>query len=111
MGNEASIRVRVCRALPGEVWMRELTLPAGARVEEAIQASGYARDFPGADAWRQGVGVYGRAVGPDTPLADGDRVEIYRPLCFDPKESRRRRVEHRRARQAALGRERPPGLL
>lgn len=105
------IRVQVCHALPDSVWLRELTLPAGATVAQALEASGYARDFPGADAWAQGVGVYGRLVSPETALADGDRVEIYRALRFDPKESRRRRVEHRRARQALEGRERPPGLL
>jgi putative ubiquitin-RnfH superfamily antitoxin RatB of RatAB toxin-antitoxin module len=106
------IRVCVCHALPGRVWMREVTLPAGAPAARAVPDSGYAREFPGADAWKQGVGVYGKRVAPDTPLAGGDRVEIYRPLSFDPKESRRRRAERRRAaRQAALGRARPPGLL
>jgi hypothetical protein len=28
----------------------------------------------------------------DTVLRDGDRVEIYRPLLADPKETRRRRA-------------------
>jgi putative ubiquitin-RnfH superfamily antitoxin RatB of RatAB toxin-antitoxin module len=45
------------------------------------------------------------------PLADGDRVEIYRGLSFDPMESRRRRAEHRRAKTARNGRVRPAGLL
>ncbi|WP_195846919.1 RnfH family protein, partial [Bordetella pertussis] len=47
----------------------------------------------------------------DAPLADGDRVEIYRGLSFDPKESRRRRAEHRRALAARGGKARPAGLL
>jgi putative ubiquitin-RnfH superfamily antitoxin RatB of RatAB toxin-antitoxin module len=38
------------------------------------------------------IGVYGRRCEADTPLCDGDRVEIYRPLNFDPMESRRRRA-------------------
>jgi putative ubiquitin-RnfH superfamily antitoxin RatB of RatAB toxin-antitoxin module len=29
------------------------------------------------------------------PLADGDRVEIYRPLAMDPKEARKRRAQKR----------------
>jgi putative ubiquitin-RnfH superfamily antitoxin RatB of RatAB toxin-antitoxin module len=41
--------------------------------------------------------VYGRACAPDHVLQDGDRLEIYRPLDFDPQESRRRRAAHRRA--------------
>ena len=38
------------------------------------------------------VGIFGRRVPPATRLADGDRVEIYRPLALDPKEQRRRRA-------------------
>ena len=47
-------------------------------------AAGLALDQP--------VGVYGRRVALDHLLADGDRVEIYRPLRVDPKEARRRRA-------------------
>jgi putative ubiquitin-RnfH superfamily antitoxin RatB of RatAB toxin-antitoxin module len=105
------VRVQVCHALRDGVWRCDLELAAGATVADALAASGFARQFPDLDAWALGVGVYGRLAAPGTALADGDRVEIYRPLSFDPKESRRRRVEHRRARQAKQGRERPPGLL
>jgi len=38
------------------------------------------------------VGIFGKRVAMDTRLADGDRVEIYRPLKLDPKEARRRRA-------------------
>jgi len=31
----------------------------------------------------------------DATLADGDRVEIYRPLLLDPKERRRQRAARR----------------
>ena len=70
-----------------------------------------AQAFPVVQPWERGVGVFGRAVEAGTPLADGDRVEIYRGLSFDPKESRRRRAEHRRAKTARNGRVRPAGLL
>ena len=109
MANE--VRVELCHPAPGRIWRQALTLQAGATVAEALAASLIERDFPGLDAWALGVGVYGKRATPATPLADGDRIEIYRALVFDPKESRRRRVEHRRARQAAVGKERPPGLL
>ncbi|MFU1911865.1 RnfH family protein [Bordetella hinzii] len=102
------LRITVCHARPDGVWMRELTLPAGATLADAVAASGFGEDFPGIDPWQHGVGVYGRRGQAHTPLADGDRVEIYRPLTFDPKESRRRRAEHRRL---AAGRRRPAGLL
>lgn len=109
MANE--LRVELCYPAPARIWRQALTLPAGATVGEALAASRLGQDFPDLDVWALGAGVYGRRATPATPLADGDRVEIYRALVFDPKESRRRRVEHRRAKQAAEGKERPPGLL
>lgn len=113
MASEAApgVRVQVCYALRDGVWQRSLELAPGATVDQALAASGFARQFPDLDAWALGVGIYGRRAAPGTALADGDRVEVYRALSFDPKESRRRRVEHRRAKQAKQGRERPPGLL
>lgn len=105
------VRVQVCYALRDGVWQCDLALAPGATIAQALAASGFDRQFPDLDPWVLGVGIYGRLAAPDTALADGDRVEIYRALSFDPKESRRRRVEHRRAKQAKEGRERPPGLL
>jgi putative ubiquitin-RnfH superfamily antitoxin RatB of RatAB toxin-antitoxin module len=39
------------------------------------------------------IGVFGKKVPPEQPLLNGDRVEIYRPLIADPKESRRQRAK------------------
>ena len=36
------------------------------------------------------LGIWGRLVNRDQTLEDGDRVEIYRPLEIDPRETRRR---------------------
>jgi len=60
-------------------------LPAGATVRDALEAAGFATRH-------RDVGVYGKRVRADAPLADGDRVEIYRPLLLDPKERRRQRA-------------------
>ncbi|MDX3905617.1 MAG: RnfH family protein [Pigmentiphaga sp.] len=104
-----SVSVCVCYAAAGGVWMRDLVLPQGATLGEAIAASGFCREFPQLDPQQCGTGVYGRRRGSDYVLHDHDRVEIYRPLVFDPKESRRRRAEHKAAtaragRPAARGR-------
>lgn len=107
----ALLNVSVCYALPGHVWLRELRLPDGATVADALAASGFAQAFPVVQPWERGVGVFGRAAEPQSRLAEGDRVEIYRGLSFDPKESRRRRAEHRRTKTAKNGRVRPAGLL
>jgi putative ubiquitin-RnfH superfamily antitoxin RatB of RatAB toxin-antitoxin module len=40
----------------------------------------------------QPVGIYGKKKTLDTVLRERDRIEIYRPLVADPKDSRRRRA-------------------
>jgi putative ubiquitin-RnfH superfamily antitoxin RatB of RatAB toxin-antitoxin module len=39
--------------------------------------------------------VYGERCDARRVLREDDRVELYRPLVFDPLESRRRRAAHR----------------
>ena len=86
----ASLRVEVVYALAGETDAVTVRLPSGATAADALRASGLIEKHRGiADAR---IGIYGKVVAADTPLADGDRVEIYRPLALDPKEARRRRV-------------------
>jgi putative ubiquitin-RnfH superfamily antitoxin RatB of RatAB toxin-antitoxin module len=87
----SSIRVEVVLARRDRAGTMTLQLPAGAVVRDAIRASGMAADL-------SAVGVFGKRVAPDTPLADGDRVEIYRPLALDPKERRRQRARKRAKR-------------
>ena len=74
-----------------------LSLPEGATVAEAL-ASAEALLGPDVMAGvdRDNVGVWGRVVGPETVLRDGDRLEILRGLTADPKEARRRREAVRR---------------
>lgn len=72
-----------------------LRVPAGTTLREAIARSGLLAQCPEIDLARCGVGVFGHARGLDEPVAEGDRVEIYRPLRQDPKELRRRRAGRR----------------
>jgi putative ubiquitin-RnfH superfamily antitoxin RatB of RatAB toxin-antitoxin module len=62
-------------------------------VRDALAAAGIATRHPDADL--RALGIYGKRVRADAQLADGDRVEIYRPLLLDPKERRRRRAAKR----------------
>ena len=82
-------------ALPWGEDAVKLELPCGATALDAIRASGLLARHPEIDSARQALGIYGRAVEPSARLADGDRVEIYRPLMVEPKEARRRRVRRR----------------
>ncbi|HWK62981.1 MAG TPA: RnfH family protein [Eoetvoesiella sp.] len=93
----AAMTVQVVYARPGAVWHKTLALPPGATLGQALEASGFAEAFPDAAAGRPAAGIYGQACSEERVLADGDRIEIYRPLVFDPMESRRRRALHRQA--------------
>lgn len=90
------VRVQVCHALPGHSFLVDLSLPAGATIREAIEASELLQQFPELDPGSTKLGIFGKLRPADTVLRDGDRVEIYRPLQADPKETRRRRAQHRR---------------
>ena len=83
------IRIEVVYARRESAQSVTVQLPAGATVRDALEAAGYGARY-------RDVGVYGRRVRADTPLVDGDRVEIYRPLVLDPKERRRQRAARRR---------------
>ena len=102
----------VCYSTAQQEILRELWLEQGATAGSAIEASGIlgemarlaatgelgqlsdARD-PGAvpfDPAVHHIGIFGKKKPLDTVLRDGDRVELYRPLLADPKETRRRRA-------------------
>lgn len=84
------MRVEVVYALPEGHDATTVELPAGATVADALAASGIAGRHAGLDLSQ--VGIFGRRVAGHVRVADGDRLEIYRPLALDPKESRRQRA-------------------
>ena len=88
----AAIKVEVVYALGSAADSASVALPERATLREAIAASGILERHPEIDLARQKCGVFGKCRPLDAPLADGDRVEIYRPLALDPKEARRRRA-------------------
>jgi len=92
--DSAYLQVTVVYALPQSCWQESLHVPAGTTLRQVVHASGFARRFPDVDLNALTLGVYGARCTPDRLAADGDRVEIYRPLRFDPMESRRRRAAH-----------------
>lgn len=89
---DAKITVQVCFARPGLEILREVAVREGATLMEAIVASGVMRDCPEIDLDACRVGIYGKLKTPDTVLRARDRIEIYRRLTADPKDSRRVRA-------------------
>ena len=96
MENASLLNVTVVYALPQELFQEALELPPGSQVRDALAQSGVLEAFPDIDIESAPLGMFSRRVGLDTPLADGDRVEIYRPLKLSPTDARRLRAERRR---------------
>lgn len=87
--------VRVCYATAAnEVW-REVEVEQGTTIEQAIRSSGMLEAVPGIDLATQPVGIYAKKKSLDTVLREHDRIEIYRPLVADPKQTRRLRAKKR----------------
>lgn len=95
---EARIRVEVVYALPERCWRVALQLRGDATVSAAIAAARRADALPPEAFALTAFAVYGHPVKSETPLRDGDRIELLRPLRADPMEARRRR-----ARKTAAG--------
>jgi uncharacterized protein len=100
----ALLSICVCYAQPGTQTLVEVRLPAGATVRDAIDASRIVERHPEIELSTAKVGVYGKLKPLDAPLADHDRVEIYRPLIVDPKLARQRRVDKTRREGSIEGR-------
>ena len=81
------MRVEVVLAWPARYLRRELELPEGCTVADAVDAA--ALDLAGETV---ATAVHGVLAKPTQRLYDGDRVELLRPLLADPKENRRRRA-------------------
>jgi len=92
---DGAIAVEVVCAEPGQAWRVALRLPVGSTALAAAEASGLAARMPGGVIDPDGLAVFGRAVHAGAALADGDRLELLRPLRADPRQQRRERAKRR----------------
>lgn len=87
------MNVGVCYAeAERQLWLR-LEVPEGSTVQDAIDLSGVTKQYPTIDLEKQKVGIFGKLAKLDTPIKEGDRVEIYRQIICDPSQVKRRRIE------------------
>ena len=77
-----------------------LALPPGATVDDAVAQSGIVARFALDPSMLQ-FAIFGQRAEGSTPLADGDRVELTRPLVADPKRVRRKRAANTASRKPA----------
>ena len=91
--------VTVVAALPHEQRVIEVDVPEGATAWEAVLASGVLDLYAGTSPESLRVGIWSGACARETPVRDGDRVEIYRPLRADAKAMRRERARLKPSRR------------
>ncbi len=95
----------------------EMSVPAGSSIHQALALSGWlklavlqefaqwceshAQAEPNHQAWY--VGIYSQKKRLDAVLCDGDRIEIYRALSYDPMTRRKQKSKsHLKSRSAKI---------
>jgi putative ubiquitin-RnfH superfamily antitoxin RatB of RatAB toxin-antitoxin module len=86
------VQVTVSYATPGDEFIHPMRVAPGTTVGQAIEGSGVLARFPEINLVTQPVGIYGKKKTLETVLRERDRIEIYRPLVADPKDTRRKRA-------------------
>jgi hypothetical protein len=101
--DKEKINVEVAYALPHKQAIVPLQVEPGCTVYEAVQLSGIDKQFEGLDLGEVKLGIFGKAVSKprEQVIAEGERVEIYRPLIADPKEVRKQRAAKVKAEKAS----------
>ncbi|PID65388.1 MAG: RnfH family protein [Gammaproteobacteria bacterium] len=89
------INIEVAYATPERQKIIACQVPAGTSLLEAAKLSGISDIFLELDLDTADFGIWGKTKPGKTPVEEGQRIEIYRPLLADPKESRRKRAEKR----------------
>jgi putative ubiquitin-RnfH superfamily antitoxin RatB of RatAB toxin-antitoxin module len=98
------IVVTIAYAAPRVEVLIDVRLAPATHVVDAVAQSGIVARLA-LDPAQLEFAIFGRRVQGDTPLRDGDRVELTRPLVADPKRIRRARA----AKSDAAGSASPTG--
>jgi hypothetical protein len=101
METNQTITIEVAYALPNEQVILSIEVDDGCLVEDAIKRSGILERFPQIDLAKDKVGIFGKMCKLNVKLNHKDRIEIYRTLIADPKESRRQKAELEKKKKAA----------
>lgn len=87
------MNVGVCYAeADRQTWLR-LEVPDESTVQQTIELSGLLKRYPHINLSVQKVGIFGKLAKLDSPVKEGDRVEIYRQITADPAKVKRRQVD------------------
>lgn len=93
MQRAGTIRVEIVYAMTDRQRIVTVLVPPGTSIDEAVRSSGLIEQHPEILLHTRAVGIHGRVMSTGATVANGDRIEIYRPLTADPKQTRRQRAE------------------
>ena len=100
-------RCTVAYATRARQFLWSVALPSAASIADALAAARAGAAQAAEEAaipWSTAaVGIFGEPRTRDELYADGDRIELYRPLRADPRERRRQRVQRARRGGKAAG--------
>jgi uncharacterized protein len=91
--NTPLVTVQVCTAWPDRVTRQSFSVPVGTTIGEIQNHPDLSPALRSAWQSASGIGIFGLAKPLDAVLADGDRIELWRPLIADPKDARRQRAK------------------
>lgn len=104
-----TVRIHVMASpRPREVLQECLDVPVGSTVADVIKLSALCQNWTRDNA-TFGVAIWSRKVAMSRVLADGDRLELCRPLRVDPKLARRERFNRQGSRGTGLFAQKRPG--
>ena len=91
-GVAGMLEVVVCYATARDEFLHPMQVAPGTTIGQAIEGSGVLLAHPDINLVTQPVGIFAKKKTLETVLRPRDRIEIYRPLVADPKDSRRKRA-------------------
>ena len=91
----ASVRIEVVYALADAQQVVPVEVEEGATALAAVKASAILSRHPEIDRANLRLGRFGQEIAREARVAEGDRIEILRPLVVSPMEARRLRARKR----------------
>lgn len=89
-----NIAIEIVYATPEQQWHKKLCVSESCNVQTAIEQSGFLDAFPDMILAEQHLGIFSQKATLSTLLKPGDRIEIYRPLMYDPMIRRKLKAYH-----------------
>lgn len=95
-----TITVEIAYALPNKQWLLSLLVEEGTTALQAVELSGIAAHCDALDIHQMTMGVFSQIIDPASYVLKAmDRVEIYRPLIYNPNDLRLQRAGQKRGKK------------